>query len=376
MPWSTPVVSELRTAFVHAVRTAKRPVAQAARDFQISRKTAYKWLARFDQQQDLADRSRRPKTSPTRTATDLEAAVLGVRTTYGWGPRKIHAHLRNTNQAAPPVRTVAEILNRHGCVRPTPDPTPTEYQRFERPEPNDLWQLDFKGWVEIERLRVAPLTILDDHSRFLVALHVATNQTMATAWDILWAALGEYGMPRQVLCDNAFGSTVPHVPGVSWFESRLIRLGIRTLHGRPYHPQTQGKVERLHGTLVREVYPNIPRDTVANFTAALDHWRRAVYNPVRPHEALADQPPSTRWRPSPRPRPGQLPVVEYPPGSDLRTVGSSGDIRYRRARILAGRGIVGERVRVEETDGWVDVYYADQRIRRIALDLLTKQGML
>src|SRR5882757_7062068 len=93
MPWSTSTMSELRTAFVHAVRTAKRPVAQAARDYGISRKTAYKWLARFDAQQPLDNRSRRPRRSPARTAPEREAAILAVRDQFGWGPRKIAAYL-------------------------------------------------------------------------------------------------------------------------------------------------------------------------------------------------------------------------------------------------------------------------------------------
>ena len=116
MPWSTNTVSELRTAFAHAVRTAGRPVVAAARDFGISRKTAYKWLALFDAQQPLGDRSRRPHHSPTRTSDELEAAVLAVRDQFGWGPRKIVAYLRNNDQPTPPVRTAAAVLRRHGRV--------------------------------------------------------------------------------------------------------------------------------------------------------------------------------------------------------------------------------------------------------------------
>ena len=163
MPWGTNTVSELRTAFVHAVRTVGRPVARAAEDFGISRKTAYKWLARFDAHESLADRSRKPHRSPARTGDEREAAVLEVRDRFGWGPRKITAYLKNHDRPAPPARTAAAILRRHGRVVPAPEPQ--EVQRFERPEPNELWQLDFKGYVEVERRRVYPLTILDDHSR-------------------------------------------------------------------------------------------------------------------------------------------------------------------------------------------------------------------
>src|SRR6266480_2629056 len=152
MPWGTNTVSELRTAFVHAVRTAGRPVATAARDFGISRKTAYKWLARFDAQQPLRDLSRKPHTSPARTHSDLEHAVLGVRDQYGWGPRKIHAYLCCRGQQAPAIRTVADILRRYQRIaRPTASDDAPATRRFERGRPNELWQLDFKGWIEIGR---------------------------------------------------------------------------------------------------------------------------------------------------------------------------------------------------------------------------------
>lgn len=375
MPWSSPTVSELRTAFVHAVRTAHQPIAQAARDFGISRKTAYKWLERFDHHKPLHDHSRKPLRSPTRTPNELEAAVLAVRDQFGWGPRKIAAYLANHHQPTVPVRTAAAILHRHGRITPTPPPPPAP-QRFERAQPNQLWQLDFKGYTEIDRQKVYPLTILDDHSRFLLALQPCLDLTLATAWTVLWATFGEYGLPDELLCDNAFGTPGSSLPGVSWFEARLLRLGIRPLHGRPYHPQTQGKVERLHGTLMQEVYPRLDTRSLATFTAGLDSWRHQVYNSQRPHEAVADQPPVTRWRPSARRRPAELPAVVYPPGSVVRRVGSNGLFHYHRGRILAGQGLAGEPVRIEESDGCVVVFYASHAIRRIPLDRLTQPGSL
>lgn len=145
MPWSTPIVSELRTAFVHAVRTAKQPGAAAARHFGISRKTAYKWLARFDAQQPLGDRSRKPHHSPARTSEALEAAVLAVRDRHGWGPRKIHAYLTNSQQPTPPARTIADILRRHQRVAPIPAPAPTDVQRFERSAPTNCGNSTSRG---------------------------------------------------------------------------------------------------------------------------------------------------------------------------------------------------------------------------------------
>lgn len=377
MPWSVTPVSELRTAFVHAVRTAGRPVAHACRDFGVSRKTAYKWLARHaaDPHAPLTDRSRRPHASPGRTADDAERAVLAVRDQFGWGPRKIHAYLRNQGRPTPPARTIAAVLRRHGRID-RPDPAPPAVQRFERAAPNELWQLDFKGWLWVGRLKVHPLTVLDDHSRYLLAAEACTDLTMATAWRVLWDLCGDVGLPDALLCDHAFSTHTPGAPGVSWFEARLMQAGVRPVHGRPYHPQTQGKVERFHGTLVREVWPWVRRDTLAHFAADLRRWRAEVYNAVRPHEALGDRPPASRWRPSRRPRPKELPRAEYADGATLRKVAETGDVSWRCARVLVGRGLTGEWVQVEETDRELVIRYVGHEIRRVDLTTMARGRML
>jgi hypothetical protein len=121
---------------------------------------------------------------------------------------------------------------------------------------------------------------------------------MQTAFAVLWDAFGEFGLPGSMLCDNAFGTSYSTPKTISWFDAQLIRLGISPIHGRPYHPQTQGKVERLHGTFQRELWPTIRRDSLDHFAADLTRFRRQVDNTQRPHEALGDQPPLSRYRPS------------------------------------------------------------------------------
>ena len=158
--------------------------------------------------------------------------------------------------------------------------------------------------------------------------------------------------------------------GLSAFDAWLIRLGIRPSHGQARHPQTQGKVERFNGTLEREVWPTARRDLLAHFRADLERWR-PVYNAVRPHEALGDEPPVCRWRPSPRSRPATVPEVSYPADAELRTVGHAGDIRYRRARILVGQGLAGQRVHVIDAASHIEVYYGTHRVRHIAAALLS-----
>jgi transposase InsO family protein len=378
MPWKVDPVSEQRTALVHAVRTAGLSVAEAARRYGVSRQTAHKWLARFDADRDapLGDRSRRPVSSPARTPDEVEAVVLEARDRWGWGPRKLHAVLKAEGRSAPPVRTIAAILARHGRVatriRPPTDAPPP--QRFERSAPNELWQLDFKGPVEVDRRPVEPLSVLDDHSRYLLCLRPGPDKTYATVQAVLWELFGEVGLPEAILCDNAFAARNNAV-GLSSFDAWLIRLGIRPMHGRPYHPQTQGKIERFHGTLEAEVYRRARRDRLEHFAADLEAWR-PIYNAVRPHEACGDEPPCRRWRPSPRRRPAAVPELEYPAGSETRLIGQAGEIRWRRARIQVGLGLAGHRVRVVETPGQVEVYYGPHRVRCVPVASLSASHRL
>jgi transposase InsO family protein len=377
MPWKELPMSELRLAFVKLVTALGYSVTRACREFGISRKTGYKWLHRAKQQPatPLHDRSRRPHTSPRRTPADVEQLILAVRDRYGWGGRKIRAFLRQQGLDLPSRQTVQHVLRRHGRV-PPPPPAPAAWQFFERSAPNHLWQLDFKGPIEVARQRLFPFVVLDDHSRYLLALHPCTDCTMATAWDILWQTFADIGLPDSILCDNAFGTRGQNDLGVSWFEARLLRLDITPLHGRPYHPQTQGKCERLNGTLEAELWPRIRRDSLAHFHEDLTAWRTAVYNAVRPHEALGDQPPLTRWRPSPRPRPATLPEVVYPAGAVLRKVMNRGDISYHGYRILVGAGLEGQYVRLEERDQELAVFYARKQVRCLARTDLVKDRIL
>ena len=384
MPWKALPVHEVRFALVHAIRHLNLPVAMAARQFGVSRRVAYKWLARHDAEPDapLADRSRRPHASPARTADDMEQQVLRVRDRFNWGPRKIHFFLLQQRRDPPPgpvpaVRTVADILRRHDRIPVKDAATPRATARFERSTPNALWQLDFKGPVEVDRRKFMPLSIIDDHSRYCLAYQPCTDVTMDSAWDVLWDVFGDVGLPEQILADNAFNTMGTARPaGISAFDAKLVRLGITPSHGRPYHPQTQGKVERLNGSSVRELIDfNARRDCPRHFEIDCRTWR-GVYNTLRPHEALGDRPPVTRWWPSPRPRPHALPELVYGADAVLRTVSSTGVISFDGHRILCGRGIAGQRVQIKEHDHELLVCYATRTIRKLPTSNLRKDTVL
>jgi transposase InsO family protein len=371
-------VSGLRKLFIQQVTELGRPLAAVCREHGISRKTGYKWLARYRQtpEESLADQSRRPRASPRRTADGLERQVLDVREKFGWGARKIRAYLMARDVSLPSVATVNAILRRHGQIAAAAEPADTDWQCFVRSQPNELWQCDHKGPLEVGRQKIFPLSVIDDHSRFLLALDPCLDLTMKTAFGVLWNAFGEFGLPDSILCDNAFGTkfTVPKT--LSWFDARLVRLGVRPLHGKPYHPQTQGKVERFHGALERELWPRVRRDELAHFQEDSRRWRTEVYNLVRPHESLQDQPPAAIYRPSLRARPNKVPEVEYPAGAVLRKVTPRGEVYWKNCRIMAGYGLVGEHVRIEEREHEIALHYAWKEIRLLANDQLRTDKIL
>jgi transposase InsO family protein len=302
--------------------------------------------------------------------------VLALRDAHRWGGRKIWRVLSRQGQATPSPRTVTAVLTRHGRIERWEDETPEPTTlRFERSLPNALWQMDHKGPLEIARRRHHPLTVLDDHSRFCLCFTPLADLTLGTAWPVLWDLFGEYGLPEALLSDGAFAARHEAGGGVSELDQRLIRLGVRPIHGRPYHPQTQGKVERLHGTLERELLNfGVRSDSLDHFGQDRDRWRQ-TYNLLRPHESLGDCPPISRYRKSPRTRPATLPEIQYPPDALLRRVSQVGDIRYRQVRISLSRSLHGQWVRIEEREDEVAVYYAWKLLRVIGHDQLSGRGL-
>jgi transposase InsO family protein len=380
MPWKVSNMSEVRFALCHSIRTLGVPIAKAAHEYGVSRKTIYKWLERFDAQPPVAqmcDQSRSAHRVHGRSAAEVEQAVLKVRDEYGWGPRKIHAVLRRESfTPLPCLRTVANILSRSGRVTPAVAKPNEATQRFERPQPNDLWQVDHKGPVEVERQKWMPLTVIDDHSRYALRFMPLADRTMATAFPVLWDLFGEVGLPVSILTDNAFGTLNGRVGGLSWFDAQLVRLGINPIHGRPYHPQTQGKVEALHGSVVRElIRRNARRDNIQHFIEDCQTWR-SIYNTKRPHEALDDEVPLSRWKPSDRKRPSSLPEVQYDAGLTLRKVFDPGLITWKHSRVRIGHGLIGQWVSVEEEDEETVFRYAFKQVRRLRHDQFRKDQVV
>ena len=230
----------------------------------------------------------------------------------------------------PAASTITRILWRHGKIDPQEAAKHRPYQRFEKPAPNDLWQMDFKGEFACRNGRDCyPLTVLDDHSRYALGLVACANTQLVTVQQALIGIFRRYGRPQAMLCDNGppWGSGQT-TGGWSRLGVWLLRLDIELLHGRPWHPQTQGKDERFHRTLDRELLAGRDVRDLADAQALFTPWRD-LYNRVRPHEALDLATPASRYRPSDRSYPQTLPTIEYDSDESVRRVHRNGYFAFQ-----------------------------------------------
>lgn len=362
MPWKEVDKVELRMLFVAGWELGQSSVSELCREFGVSRKTGYKWIKRFQDEgrSGLSDHSRRPHAIHYATDEAVTARLVAKRRFYPeWGARKLCELLTTDGVEPPPERTANRILKREGLVPPR-KAAAGEPKRFERGAPNELWQMDHKQAVHGSwSVRMVPFAVLDDHSRYMLGLKSLPDKGLESTWGALWEVMGEFGLPEAILSDN--DSVFHGRSGPSRLEARLMRLGIDVLHGRVYHPQTQGKVERSNGTMNLEFLRNGHFRGHQELQPEMDVWRDR-YNFIRPHEALSMAVPGSVYRPSQRKRPEGLPGMEYASGAVLRKANKDGWISFRGRRISVGVGVMGEAVEVRESDAGVDVYFGPYRI--------------
>ena len=362
----------LRKEFVMFALVDDCNISELCRRFDISRKTGYKWIKRFLTQgsEGLADRSRRPRTSPNQTTELMQQAVVSMREQHPqWGGRKIRKRLQVLGaRDVPAASTITAILKRHGYLDPIESLKHKAWQRFEHDAPNDLWQMDFKGHFEAQKGRCHPLTVLDDHSRYALGLQACKDETSTTVRHNLTRIFRRYGLPKKMLMDNGppWGSDQqhPYTELTVW----LIRQGVVVIHCGAYHPQTLGKDERFHRTLKAEVGQYCLGLNLQQCQRRFDHWRD-VYNFQRPHDALQENVPASRYRPSARGFKEKLPPIEYGPDDQVRKVQQGGKVSYKNINYRVGKAFSGQYValRPTKTDGLLDVFFCNQRINQINL---------
>lgn len=381
MPWREVSKMEQRREFVRLAMLEGANRRELCRRFGIHPDTAYKWLDRWRAgEAEFGDRSRRPHSSPGQTQACIEAAVLAIRDAHPvWGARKIARCLQRDGLEVPAISTVHAILRRNGRVQPVSGAWTADGHRFEKEAPNLLWQMDFKGWVALASgQRCHPLTIVDDHSRYVPCLKACANQQRSTVQSHLETVFRRYGLPDAIFVDN----------GVPWGDAShrhwtglrvwLLKLGVQTIYSRPYHPRGRGKNERFHRTLKDEVFALQRFADMHSVQRAFDTWRE-VYNFERPHEALGQLVPASRYHPSPRSMPRSLPKVEYGQHEIVRIVPTTKPyISFKGCLWKVPEAFRGEplAIRPQGKDGQYGVFFASHRIATIDLTRSKSVGHL
>jgi hypothetical protein len=260
------------------------------------------------------------------------------------------------------------VLHRNGLLEPDvrAEPARKPLRRFVRSQPNELWQTDVMDWP-LPDLIARIYTYLDDHSRFCVKVRAFDAETAANAITLFDDARAECGDPQGVLADRGRIYTGITTGSVGPFERHLWQLGISTHNGRGYHPQTQGKVERYHRTLIEWLTDHPPRD-LASLNRTLAKFRHD-YNQERPHQSLEDQTPAEIWAASPKAVPDPAATINRRQRETVRGTSDNGNITYGQWVIALGRDWMNTKVRVVDQGDHIACYCPDgELIRRVTPD--------
>jgi putative transposase len=373
MPWREMSPMQQRLEFVREYATELFTMTELAAQYGISRKTGYKWLARYeaDGADGLRDHSRRPHQSPHATDPDLVARLIAVRRRHPrWGAKKLLAVAARRDPRVPwPSRsTVCTWLKQRGLATPhrrrppsahTPAAALTVATRA-----NELWTTDFKGEFRTgDGVYCYPLTLRDGFSRFVLRCDGLLGRTGEATQRRFARAFAEYGLPDRIRSDNGGPFASPGLGGLSALSVWWIRLGIIPERIAPGHPEQNGSHEQFHRVLKAET----ARPPAPNRAAQQQRFRRFVreYNEERPHEALADQLPAMSYAPSHRPLPARLPPVDYPGHMDVRLVSSNGCVSWKSAPLFVATPLAGHYVAFEEIDdGFWTLHFATVALAR------------
>jgi transposase InsO family protein len=348
----------------------------------ISRKTGYKWIARYEQSglDGLQDQSRRPNDHPLRTPFAVRKAIIELRSSKHKptpGPKKIQVFLsqKHPDWDIPSKTTIYNILDEKGLINPQKRRKrvpPGQLPFSAVHEPNDVWSADFKGQFKTkDSTWCYPLTVMDHHSRYLLGCRnfdgTRYEQTRKAFEDLF----REYGLPWRIRTDNGSPFAARSPGGLSRLSKWWVRLGIMPERIEPGKPQQNGRHERMHKTL-KEATAIPPAQTAQLQQQEFDTFR-SRYNNERPHESLGQKTPASQYRPSMRPMPDKLPELEYPGYFRVALVHHNGIIHHQSHRVYVSGLLKGEKLGVEEmADGCYDVFFGGLRLGSFDMRQVTK----
>lgn len=348
-------------------------ISELSREYEISRRIAYKWIDRYELGgvAALEDRSRRPHHFPHATPTELVQALLNKRRRHPhWGAKKL---LNLLSQDQPDVHwparsTGCDILKRHHLVR-----VPRRRRvigHSGKPTtiitgPNQVWAADFKGQFKTrDGYYCYPLTVTDGFSRYLLGCQALRSTAASDAKRVFRRLFQEFGLPERIRTDNGGPFASVSLARLSTLSAWFIRLGITRELIEPGKPYQNGSHERMHRTLKAET-TKPPAANSATQQRRFNPWRYE-FNHVRPHEALAMDTPAQHYQTSPRPYPERLPPLEYPSHFEVRRVGDNGCIRWHSQRVHVSLVCTGENIGLEEFDtGIWNVYFGSLKLGRL-----------
>lgn len=340
MPWKERTVEELRKEFVETAKNTAN-FSSLCREFGITRATGYKWVKRFEENEGLSDRSRRPHITSNKTSEKVELQIIEARQAHpGWGAKKIKVALERQGKELPCVKTINNILNRNGFISKEESLKHKAFTRFEKERCNEMWQTDFKGEFKMQNGNYCfPLDIFDDHSRFVIRIK-PSESTANLVLSTFREAFYEYGKPESVLSDNG-AQFAGFRNGYTQFEKWLMNHDVLPIHGRIKHPQTQGKIERFHRAMNQELLKHYtPRD-ITDAERIFSDWRNC-YNNERPHEALGMRCPSDIYIPSNRTYCDKIKPYEYSGNYHIIKVNSWGYVRFDKWQIYLSETMIDE----------------------------------
>lgn len=358
-------------------------VTAFCKEHETTPKTFYKWVHRYraEGNEGLQDRSRRPNSSPHATPIEVEELIVRLRKELDdegldYGPSTIVWHLSQRQARGeivltkvPAESTVWRILVRRGQITPEPKKRPkTATKRFEAPAPNEWWQIDATDWV-IATGPVKIFNVLDDHSRVAARSRAVEAATSEQAWITFCEAAAVWGLPAGMLSDNGLCFSGKLRGFEVEFESRLRQAGIRPFTGRPYHPQTTGKVERFQQTLKKWLPKQPLANTLAELQAQLDRFC-IIYNFERPHQGIGRRFPADQWKASPASGPADEPLThpEFPSKNFRAKVSSAGTVTNNRYTIGLGTKYTGQYATVIIDQQHANIFINNQLIRHLKLD--------
>ena len=339
--------------------------------YDISRKTGYKWVKRYQTfgEEGLHEQSRKPKNHPYSTPYIIRKAIIELRqhSRIKFGPKKIQAKLESQfpNLEPPSITTIYNILKREGLIesKHTKRKTSVYKQPFKGVKAaNDLWSVDFKGQFPLKNTQWCyPLTIMDHHSRYLLACQGLTTTSTKESKKVFERVFKEYGLPLRIRSDNGvpFASQAPG--GLTNLSIWWVRLGIHPERIKPGKPQQNGQHERMHLTLKNAIANDI-MGNLEQQQRVLDDFQDA-YNNERPHESLGQQLPKDWYTHSEREYPNKLPDIIYPDYFLKRKVSFTGTIYWGNGQIYISNTLKGEVVGMEEVDNDIwDLYFGHIRL--------------